>query len=453
MSDVVVLGLGASGEAAATLLMRQGASVTIVDRGDNDTLRDRASRLEREGMAVRLACDALPEGSFDLAVVSPGVADGSPWVQELKGRGVPIISELALGGEQARCPMIAVTGSKGKSTLVKLTAESLACAGLRVAIAGNYGPPLCAVVEQSEQLDWLVVEVSSFQMEFPGTFHPRVGVLLNVQPDHLDRHGTLEAYREIKSRVFRCMQVSDTALVHDVDRDAVAAVRSGIAAWTTFGCSETADYRYEADGIHSQGEGGPAVVSVAGTGFANEILGQAVAACVAVVDACGQDPACVRQAIRSFQPLPHRMQEVGRAGDVVFVNDSKATSLTALSAGLKMCDRPVRLIAGGRLKETDLNLPKEMLERKVRTAYLIGEAASGMCAAWSDVIRCRTCESLEAALLEVRDEAQQGEVVLFSPGCASFDQFKNFEDRGNQFVENVVGHINTEAAGENNDRE
>jgi UDP-N-acetylmuramoylalanine--D-glutamate ligase len=233
------------------------------------------------------------------------------------------------------------------------------------------------------------------------------------------------------------------ALVRDTDRDAVAALRPEIASWRTFGSSSRADYRYEDGAVHTGG----GRVELEGTRFANAILGEAVAACVGVVDACGESGQCVERAVRQFDPLPHRMQEVGEVGGVVFINDSKATSLSALAAGLTMCERPVRLIAGGQLKETDLNLPKEMLEQKVVSAYLIGDAATEMLAAWSEVTRCRDCGTLEQALDTVRSEVQAGEWVLLSPGCASFDQFRNFEDRGNQFAENVRDHINNQAAG------
>ena len=424
--SALILGLGVSGVAAARLLLAEGVAVTAVDAMDNEALRTMATALEAEGGRVVLGCDALPDAAADVCVTSPGVASDSAWMVALRERGVPVMSELALGADRCVCPILAVTGTNGKSTLVKLCAEALRCGGKRAAIAGNYGTPLCAVAGESADLDWIVAEVSSFQLEYPGTFTPAVGVLLNIQSDHLDRHGSMAAYRAIKLRLFSRMTAAHTALIPDTLADCFTAARC-----VTFGRTAGAGYRL--DGHSVTGPGGLSV-SLAGTPFDNPILGLAAAAAVGAGAACGVPAAAVESALGSLETLPHRMQVVARRDGITYIDDSKATNLAALQAALWMVEGPVRLIAGGQLKEKELDFVKEGLANKVLAVYVIGESANAMEMAWQDVVPCRGCGHLAEAVRIARQEARAGETVLLSPGTASFDQFRDYKDRGNQFT-------------------
>jgi UDP-N-acetylmuramoylalanine--D-glutamate ligase len=436
---VLVLGLGASGEAAARLLSRLGARVTVADAGASPALEARAAPLRAAGCVVCMGPASLPGGSFDFCVTSPGIPADHEWVRRVAGRGIPVIGELELGWRHRRSRLLAVTGSNGKSTLVKLCREALAAAGAGAVAGGNYGQPLSALVQLEPAPDWLVVEVSSFQLETVEGFRPDVGILLNLNPNHLDRHGTMEVYAAMKARLFARMGAAQTAVI---PLDAPAGVRAALPAGCrvrTFGLAPAADFRYERGGI--AGASLPAPVSVAGSAFDNEVMGLTAAACVAALEGSGMDTGAVTRAAARFEPLPHRMQPVGERDGVCFVNDSKATNLAAMTAALRMTSRPVRLIAGGLLKEKDLEPVKKVLANRVRGVYIIGKYSQVMADAWREGVPCHECGTLREATRRAAAEAQPGELVLLSPGCASFDQFSGFEDRGAQFsrmVEEII---------------
>ncbi len=427
--SAIVLGGASSGVAAAALLRREGASVTVVDRMVESSTR---ALLEAQGVRVLQLENELPEGAFDLCVVSPGISVNAPWVRAARARGLPIRAELDLGWSRRGdgTKVIAVTGSNGKSNAVKWIAESLALSGLRVAIAGNYGPPVSRVVLENPGLDWLGLEGSSFQLETIHDFRAEVGILLNLVPNHLDRHGDFAAYLQAKARLFSRTRPGDIALVHEACAPAVCASAGGAGAFFTFGIEEASAFTY-ADGIVSHR--GQRLADVSGTYFGNEVLGVNAAGVIGACSEAGLDLTAVERAARAFQPLPHRMEWVADARGVRWVNDSKSTTLTALAAAVRMCGGGVRLIAGGLLKEHDLFGVKEVLARRAAGVYLIGKASDQMASAWSDVVPCTKCGTLAEAVRAAWREARPGETVLLSPGCASFDQFKNFEARGDQF--------------------
>jgi len=429
--SAIVLGLGSSGEAAARLLRRSGARVMIADTGSGDVLEAKAQSLRAEGCSVRLVSRDLPDGHFDLVVVSPGIAIADPWVEALRARGVKVISELELGWRACRSRVLAVTGSNGKSTLVKLCREALEAGGCTAVAGGNYGIPLSALACLDPAPDWAVVEVSSFQLEAVEQFAPEVGILLNLNPNHLDRHGTMEIYTAMKARLFARMKEEHTAVIHETASDAIRAALPDRCRVSSFGLTKEALYRYRKGFIESSELEIP--VSVEGTAFDNEVMGVTAAACVAAVVSGGAPARGVTEAARAFERLPHRMQTVATVRGVTFVNDSKATNLAALSAGVRMACGPVRLIAGGLLKESDLETVKKILVNRVRAVYIIGKYSRVMADAWQDAVSCVTCEDLKQAVNRAWKDSQSGEVILLSPGCASFDQFKSFEDRGDQF--------------------
>jgi len=428
--QALVLGLGGSGEAAAELLRDEGTEVTALDGGDSPALRHRRSELESRGIRVVLGAREIPAGAFEVAVVSPGVPVTSPWILEMRQRGVPVVSELEFGWSRRACKVVAITGSNGKSTAVKWMSEALEAAGLRAAPAGNYGPAVSAVVRQRRDLDWLVLEVSSFQMETSSFFRPDVGILLNINPNHLDRHGDMQLYTKLKARMFSAMTQADVGLVPLKLLKSIKAFAGGEGTWKTFGAGPKSDYRYDDGQVWADHR---ALADFRGTYFGNDVLGLAAAAVVGGLQACGVDPACAVRSAHGFKALPHRMELVGQSGGVRYVNDSKATNLSAMAAALKMTPGKARLIAGGLVKEKDFSFVKEVLVEKASGVYLIGQASEEMSSAWSDVVSCRLCGTIDVALRKARDEACAGETVLLSPACASFDQFRNYEERGDVF--------------------
>lgn len=411
--------------------------MTVIDAADGPKQEEAASVLRAAGAEVRLGVqrDAPVPGEWGLVVASPGVPAASPWIAGPLASGVPVVSELEVGwSRRGAARTVAITGSNGKSSAVKWLAESLACAGFRVAIAGNYGPPVCAVVREPGALDWLVLEVSSFQLETCRDFRPDAGVILNVQPNHLDRHGSFAAYLAAKARLFANAGPEDVCIVPFAQRDVLRAAATGRGRWVTFGAESAADVRFAAGVVHAPGL---ADVSVRGTYFDNEILGLASAAVGAAAAACGAPGTAVERAARAFEPLPHRLQTVASVDGVRYIDDSKATSMASMMAALRMTAGPVRLIAGGRAKERDFSAAKELLASRTAKVYLIGESAPLLHQTWAASLPCEIFVTLDAAMDAVRRDAKPGDAVLLSPACTSFDQYGSFGERGEAFVRRV----------------
>lgn len=418
-SHALILGCGRSGQAADQLLRAEGCATRVV-------AEDRCSTPELEVF--------LEKERFDICIVSPGFGIEHPWVCAVRERGVPLLSELELGWSRHRGKTVALTGSNGKSTAVKWICESFCAAGLRAEIGGNYGVPACEVVQKHPDLEWLVLEVSSFQLETVQRFQPDIAVLLNLLPNHLDRHGSMEVYERTKARVFGADAHAQTVCVVPVERgDTLKSYAPEAQQWISFGEWATADYRfYEGQIWHD----GVAVMRLQDTLFDNPVLGPCTGAAVAAVMAAAEvSLEAAERVAQQFEPLPHRMQKLGEIDGVVYVNDSKATNLAAMAAALQGCRAPVHLIAGGLAKETDFSLVKEILAERTQRIYLVGRASRSMCLAWNRECFCQECGTLEVAFEAAKVAAQPGEVILLSPGCASFDQFSCFEERGACFLE------------------
>ncbi len=413
----LILGYGRSGRAAERMLREEGAQTHVVSR---ETAGDAELAL------------LLEETPFEVCIVSPGFGLDHPWVCAVRDARIPLLSELELGWSRLKGKTIAVTGSNGKSTAVKWICEALQQAGMKAAIGGNYGVPACETVLDHPDLDWLVLEVSSFQLETVVEFRADVAVVLNVLPNHLDRHGSMDVYWRTKARIFGSPSSPGDACIVPVEwlerfRNALAGDRQ----WISFGARQDADYRFQ-DGVvhHDGGE----VLEIGGTLFDSPVIGNCTGAAVAAVTvAAGIPREAVEAAARQFKPLPHRMQKLGEIDGVGYINDSKATNLAAMAAALSSVRGGVHLVAGGLPKETDYTFVKEILAERVRRIYLIGQASRAMYQAWDGVCPCVECGTLEKAFSNARNAAKAGETILLSPGCASFDQFRSFEERGECF--------------------
>ena len=377
--NALVFGNGRSGRAAAELLRREGAHVVVLD-GD----------------------DAWPGGAWDVCVTSPGIPLDHPWKVAARAAGGKVISELQLGASRWKGRTLAVTGSKGKSSVVKLIADTLNLAGVPAVPCGNYGTPLCEVVNRrGDGADaWAVVEVSSFQMETTDDFHPDAAAILNLQEDHLDRHGSAEAYHALKRKLLAgARQAFDESALQGLALDGAASL-----------------------------------ALLRGSYFDNEILRVNGLIAVALLRVAGLDDAQIAAGFRAFEPLPHRMQLVAERDGVRYVDDSKATSLAALDAGVAMCGGPVRLIAGGLAKGDNPKTVIPRLRSAVKKVYLIGRCADQFLSAWREAVPCEACGTLDRAVEAARRDAVAGETVLLSPGAASFDQFDSYGVRGDAFA-------------------
>ncbi len=424
----LILGAGVSGEGAARLLRAEGARVTLLDRALSSSAADTLRALGVEARTAK-PDDVFPS-DVDLCVVSPGIPVEHPWLARARERGLPIVPEFELGWSRFRGRVAAITGTNGKSTMVKWLADSLRAAGFRAAPCGNYGPSVCRVVAEQPDLDWLVIEASSFQLETASLFRAEIAILLNIAPNHLDRHPSMEAYVAAKARLFAQVRGRDLCFAPSGWTPRMRASADGRGVWHTFGVEEMDDYRWREGRVFHRGN---ELLDLSGTYFDNAVLGPHAAAVAGALHAAELPLAAAREAARAFEPLPHRMETVAEINGVRFINDSKATTLTALCAGLEMAGRPVRLIAGGLLKETDLESVKEMLALRARGVYLIGKAAEKMQTSWASVAPCSDCGDLKTAVENAWRDARPGEAILLSPGCASFDQFAHFEERGTTF--------------------
>lgn len=432
----LVLGAGLSGEAAALLLLARGGRVTVVDGGREAPLSAAAARIRSAGGSVAFEVGELPADAFDVCVVSPAFAMNHPWLEACRARGLPLISELELGFCYWPGQVLAVTGSKGKSSLVKFCADTLEKAGVPASPAGNYGIPLCRLALERTDLAWAVTEVSSFQMEHTLTFKPDIAVLLNVQADHFDRHADMAEYKGLKLKMFANMDGRGCALL-PAGLDDEGLLPRGVPC-LRFGAGAGCDWTYAAHAVNGRYGGRPVAVALAGTWFDNEILGLAAAAASAALVHAGLSAARIEEGFASFEPLAHRVQRVGVSkGGVTFVDDSKATSLAATAAALSMVAKPVRLIAGGLLKESDLESIKELLTQTTKKVYLIGHCSGQMYQAWTSAVPCEECGTLERAVDAAVRDASAGETVLLSPGTASFDQFTSYRERGERFTSRV----------------
>jgi UDP-N-acetylmuramoylalanine--D-glutamate ligase len=416
----LILGYGRSGRAAEKMLQAEGCETVVAS---NDAVSDAGF------------FQTLENHDFDICIVSPGFGLSNPWIKAVQEAGVPLLSELELGWSRHKGKTIAVTGSNGKSTAVKWICESLVDDGVTAQIGGNYGIPACEVVLEYPDLEWLVLEVSSFQLETVQEFHAEVAVVLNVLPNHLDRHETMECYRKMKSRIFGtsipsgvCLVPSELLADFKVDVD-------GDRKWVTFG--ENGDYHFCESKVF-QGLG--KVLDLEGTLFDSPIIGGCTGAAMgAIASNCELSFGAAERAAHQFKPLRHRLQRIGEMDGVVYVNDSKATNLSAMAAALGACGHNIHLIAGGLPKESDYTFVKEILAERVRTLYFIGQASQAMFEAWNGVCFCEECGTLEGAFGEAVKAARTGDTILLSPGCASFDQFGSFEERGNCFEKLFYG--------------
>ena len=445
---VLVVGLGTSGEAACDLLLNRGARVTAVDSADNDALRQVATKLRARGAAAVLGAKSAPGGPFEFVVVSPGVPPNLPLMRELTARKLPVIGELELGYQHSRCLNIAITGTNGKTTTTELVERVLTHAQRKTIACGNIGTPLCAVVNRTHDLDFLTLEVSSFQLETIQYFRPSVAVLLNITPDHLDRYASMDDYRRAKARVFENQQAFDWAIVESGALAQLRALKIELPSkLVTFSATDPkADIHFDRGLLISRVEGweGPLLdmetCQLRGPHNAENLM-----AVLAVARALRLPLEGVVEAVRSYTPARHRCELVAEINGVKFVNDSKATNVDAAAKAIQAMPageagtRNVWLIAGGKDKGLEYHEVGPLLAQRVKGAFLLGETREKIRAAWGLFTPCTVVDSLLEAVAKSAEKAAVGDVVLLSPACSSFDMFRNYQHRGEVFSEAVRG--------------
>ncbi len=434
---LIVLGVGKTGLATARFLAGRGARIAVTDAkpvsawGEALTaLQDLQAELTVASYGPEILTDA------DWVIPSPGVYPANPILIEAVRRGIPVLSELELASRFLTTPIVAITGTNGKTTVTSLTGEILRAAGKKVFVGGNIGAPLIGYVEGPQDADWAVVEVSSFQLQWAQTFHPRIAVLLNVTTDHIDYHGSFAAYREAKERLFARQTSRDLAILN-ADEETTASLRGRLSARTELFSSSGAVDR----GMFLSGE--KLVHLLPGEGREEYPIGMVhlhgrhncenVMAAIIASRACGCDPPAIIRAVEGFRGIAHRIQYAGEKNGVLFYDDSKGTNVGAVVRALESFSQPVVLLLGGRDKEGDFQTLAPLIRRGVKEMVLFGEAREKINGLVGGVVRTTLTATLKNAVETAYRSASPGDVVLLSPGCASFDEFEDYKERGNCF--------------------
>ncbi len=444
--NVLVIGLGVSGVAASELLCRLGAKVLAVDSADTEPLRRQAELLRAKGAEVQLGVTTAPAGQFDLAVVSPGVPETNPILKGVTERKVPTIGEFELGYQNSLCLNISISGTNGKTTTTELVERMLTRNQLKTVAAGNIGVPVCRVADQTRELDFLTLEVSSFQLERIEFFRPAIGVLLNITPDHLDRYSKMADYVKAKALLFKNQQAFDWAIIQS---EALAQLRTlGVdipSKIITFSANNRrADIYLERGLILSRVEGwsGP-LLNMEHSRLRGPHNAENLMAALAVGRVLRIPFEAMVKSLKTYEPAPHRCESVAEVNGVKFINDSKATNVDALHKALLSTQAApggepnVWLIAGGKDKGFEYHDIGPLLSQRVKGAFLMGETREKIRAAWSLFTPCTLVDSLLEAVTESAQNAVAGDVVLLSPACSSFDQFQNYQHRGEVFRQAV----------------
>ena len=435
---VTVAGAARSGIAAAELLASRGAKVTLSDT--KAELPD-AERLRQQGIQIEVGGHNTETFTgADLVVLSPGVAPDQPVVKAARDRGVPVIGEIELAFRWLQGRVIAITGTKGKSTTTALTGRMLEAAGFKVTVGGNIGAPLSAQVPVSTPDTLHVVETSSFQLEQTNTFHPWIAVMLNFSPDHLDRHPTVDAYAAAKGRIFENQTPSDWAVINADDPIVLGLARRGRAAHRLFSRTRPLDEGTVVDEqwiVERRGGDSTRLVPIAAIHLLGPHLVSDVMAAATVGAIAGAEPAAMTAAVESFRGLEHAMELVAEIDGVRFVNDSKATNVESALRSIESFDRGLVPIIGGRFKGGDLRLLREPLRRRAAAVVAIGESRARVREAFEGAVAVREADSLEDAVAQAFALARPGGVVLLAPACASFDMFRDYAERGQKFKDEV----------------
>jgi len=442
--SILVVGLGRSGMSVARWLAKEGGRVTLSEV-KAETEIDKASVEDMRRLGITLETGGHREETFlsaDLIILSPGVPLDMPLLRAAKEKGIPILGEMELAAQQVTAPIVAVTGTNGKSTATAFLGAMVEKAGLKGFVGGNIGTPLSDFVASREQTDVVVVEVSSFQLDTMENFSPSIALVLNVSPDHLDRYPSYEAYVQSKLRIFRNQGRGDVAIINDDDVVLSDFVPSGEALVLRYGVEKRKNR-------HAFIEGKRIIAALPGGGTQpfdlercalpgrhnwENLMGAVLAGLALKVE-----PSVIQETMDGFRGLPHRLELVARIEGVDFYNDSKATNVEAAARSVASFDRPVVLIAGGRHKGADYAPLVKVAKGRVKKAVLLGESKHLLAQAFEKTIPFCMADTMAEAVPQAFAAARPEEVVLLAPACSSFDMFLDYAERGVAFREAVKG--------------
>lgn len=437
---ILIVGLGRSGLSAAKYLSGRGANITVTDSRSYEELSDQMSSLK--GCDIEYHCGSNPSFLFvksDLIVLSPGVPLNIEGVRLAREMGKEVVCEMELALDEIKGRVIAITGTNGKSTTTALIGEFLKGAGKKMWVGGNLGNPIIGEISDAKAADYVVLEVSSYQLELTPSLRAGIGILLNITPDHLDRYSSFEQYIKAKALIGRNQTKDDHIIYNTDDQIVVSEIENfrskklpisvskelGVGAW------------YKKNELHLKADGFDFSVDVGLSKLSGIHNRENIAAASLAASLCGVEKKDIERVLTEFNGLSHRLQFVKEVSGVLYYDDSKGTNVGAVKRSLESFDGHVVLIAGGLDKNTGYADLREIVATKVRCIVAIGEAAQKIKAELSDATDVILCSSMEAAVNKAREKAREGDVVLLSPACASFDMFKDYAHRGNVFAECV----------------
>jgi UDP-N-acetylmuramoylalanine--D-glutamate ligase len=432
---ILVVGLARTGVALARFLAQAGARVTVTDLAPAADLEGYRREIQGLGIKEELGVSQPQWEGYDLLLLSPGVPPELPWIAAAQEAGIPVWGELELASHLFTRPLMAVSGTNGKTTTTTLVGELLQASGLRPLVGGNIGTPAISLLEEQKDADFLVLEVSSFQMDTAPHFHPQAAALLNISPDHLDRYADFPAYIASKAGLFRNQGPGDLKVLN-YDDPAVRPLGAGGGRVLYFSSTQPLN----AGAWLDRGN-----LRVLLPGKLDEVfplqkirlpgrhnLENVMAALLLALDAGATATTC-REVLARFQGLPHRLQWVANIGGVDFYDDSKGTNVGAVARSLTFFEQPVILIAGGRDKDSDFSLLSPLIRERVKALVLMGETRELLARTWNGLAPAHLAADMQAAVNRAWELAAPGEVVLLSPACASFDMFKDYAHRGETF--------------------
>ncbi len=442
---VLVVGLGKSGIAAARFLKARGAQVTVSDIRPAGLIAELPALLDAGIMVETGSHGLLTFRRQDLIVVSPGVPLNTPELSTVRAMGMAIIGEFELGVQFLQGQIVAITGSNGKTTTTTLIGEILKASGKPTLVGGNIGRPVVDMVAEATAETWSVLEVSSFQLETIQTFHPKIALVLNITPDHLDRHGSFEAYAAAKSRITENQTAEDFLILNAEDEPTklVAAKTKAQIYWFSprrqvkqgsFVHGESIFFRAKENG---QAE---PIMPVSEIPLAGAHNVENVLAAVCAARLAGVDPHVIRAAVAAFHAVEHRLEFVRELNGVRWFNDSKATNVDATAKAVEAFPGGIYLILGGKDKDSDYTTLSPLLRARVKAVITIGSAAEKIESHLAGVVKIERAGTMDRAVAWARQEAKAGDVVLLAPACSSFDQFENYEHRGRVFKQ-LVGAL------------
>lgn len=441
-TNVLVVGLARTGIAAARFLSELGCRITISERRGIKEAEDALQEIK--DVDVQLEFGGHKEGTFldkDWILVSPGIPMNIPPLEKARAKGIPVLSDIELAFQITSVPILAITGTNGKTTTTALLGEIFSNAGKGVFVGGNIGTPILNAFEQDQGFEFFVIEVSSFQLEGVKDFAPHIAVILNLTPDHLDRYSSMAEYQEAKARILKAQTRLDYAILNAQD--------PWLCNMADVGKADT--YFFDNKQPVSRGaglRGGDIIIQDRGKqiniGPARQMglkgvhnLDNMMAACLAAY-LSGISEDVIMGTLKDFKGLPHRLEKVRELNGIQFINDSKGTNIGAVIKAIESIDTPVILIAGGRNKGGDFGLLAQWIKEKTKAVFLIGEARAEIANSLKNYTEVNESEDLRSAVIGAYRKAKPGDTVLLSPGCASFDMFKDYCDRGEKFKRIVM---------------